>query len=276
MRKEILKGTVAALFFILVSGALNAQGLLDNDTLYIGSVSGGPGEQVVVPLYISTSLDYQGWQIPVKFGDGNSPIYCDSVSVAGTFMENWWFLSPFVNNAEWDNVQTCGIAGVYQMTGGSFPAGYYLVMNLFFTIDSNAPAQTVVLDTTSASWYAGGPMNSYMVTVGGSSYITHVVQGSVNIMPVGVKENTGNIKVGRFNVYPTVVARGSDILMTLEGQTFGTAVLSIFDVSGREVAHINGPHSNRLSYNTGELQRGVYYFVLETAGRIQSRKIVVQ
>lgn len=275
MKKYMVKMLVVCVITLLCGSGLFAQSLLENDTLYIGNVTGSAGQQVMVPVYIKTTASYQGWQIPINFGFGQSPVYCDSVSTSGTVMETWAFQAPFTNNNEWDNVQTCGIAGLVNFMGGSIPAGYYQVMKMFFTIDGGASAQTIPLDTTTSRWYDGGPPNSYIVTVGGVSYITHVVQGYIEIEAQGLEENRLVKSNVDFTVYPTIARQGDNMIFSCAAHGYQHGSYRVYDVAGRSIACI--PLSkNRVCYSTKDLTPGVYYVTLDIDEQRVTEKIIIE
>lgn len=277
MKMNMSRPMIAVAMLMLVANVLNAQ-LLDNDTLYIGSASGLGGEQVQIDCYIRTTQNYQGWQMPFRFGNGSSPVWCDSVSMMGTIMENWWFTAPFVNNNEWGGMQSCGVAGIVSMSGGSIPPGYYLALKLFFTIDSGASAGSISIDTTKSSWTPGGPSLGYVVVVGGNSYITHVVQGSITVIAPNVDEEISNRITTTFDVYPTIARAGDDIVINYAGSVNSSCRISIFDAAGRKVENIKGIYYQgeiRAEFNTSSLRRGVYFAVIDGEDDANAKKIII-
>jgi len=257
---------------LCIGSLLHAQALLDDDTLFIGSATGLATEQVVIPVYLKTTHYVQGWQVPLLFGQGNTPVQCDSVSTVGTVMEDWAFKAPFKNNYEWDNVQTCGIAGLKDWMAGSIDPGTHLVMNLYFTIDDSPVLGTYSLDTTRASWSAGGPMNPYIITVAASSYITHVVQGSITITGVGINEDNNDMTASTLQVYPTIARIGDNISIQRDvAQPIG---IHIYDATGRIVTRFTD-NKTTWSYSTHGLQAGVYFVTTEQAGINGAQKIVL-
>jgi hypothetical protein len=268
--------SVLLLGSILMSNGLVAQSLLDNDTLFVGSVAGDPGQQVILPLYMKNSVDYQGWQMPMKFGDGSSEIYCDSVSLVGTVMENWWFTAPFMNNNDWGGMQSAGAAGLVDLFGAVLPSGFHLAMNLFFTINAGAAAATIPIDTTRCSWYEGGPVNAYVVTHNDMSYITHVIAGSITINTVGIEENSDDLSSIGFDVYPSVIASGADIVLNSNAPPGSIKYIRIFDALGRVVDVIERISGKSFSYNTRKLRPGVYFIAPENCDQTMTRKIIIQ
>jgi len=268
--------SVLLLGSVLISNGLIGQSLLDSDTLFIGNVAGDPGQQVILSLYVKNAVDYQGWQMPVKFGDGSSELYCDSVSFVGTVMENWWFTAPFTNNNEWGVMQSAGAAGVVDLFGAVLPSGFHLAMNLFFTIDAGAAGATIPVDTTRCSWYAGGPVNAYVVTHSGMSYITHVIAGSITINTVGIEEHKDDLSTTAFDVYPSIIANGADIILSSNALPGTIKNIRIFDAMGRVVEVIQEISGTSLSYNTRKLRPGVYFIAPQNCDQTMTRKIIIQ
>jgi hypothetical protein len=276
MKNNMCKVWLIAGVFLLFGSALHAQSLLPNDTLYIGSATAAANENFIIPVYIRTSQNYQGWQIPLNFGNGTTPVVCDSVTTTGTVMESWVFQAPFTNNNQWDNVQNCGIAGIIDWTGGSMAPGYYLALNVHFTVNGSPAIGTYQIDTTRASWYAGGPQNAYVVTVGGSSYKTHVVQGEINIVPVGIEEHSDGRADVSFEVYPTVLTAGQEVQIRYAVLDRSEQVISVYDGCGRSVTSLHCDMNGQVRLNTSCMQSGVYFVVAGKGGEQTAKKIVIR
>lgn len=265
--------------------------LLDDDTLFIGDVSGQPGEQIFLDVTIKNSVDYAGWQIPIRFGNGNAPVVCDSVSLIGSIMTDttfrpggWDFIAPHVNNNEWNGVQTCGVAGIVWMTppAQDLPPGDYEVMRLFFTISDTASTQTIPLDTVTTPWYDGGPPISYLVVVPpGYSRITHVAQGAIHIESGCAEDYKQKVKQSLLRVAPSIVRTGARILIAFTGAAAGGSTsISLYDASGRCVDRVyRGVLQDSevlFQYVCPPVARGVYFIVAQEGGASYSRKIVVE
>ena len=276
MKNSMCKVWLIAGVFLAFGTTLQAQALLPNDTLYIGSATAAANEHFVIPIHIKTTQNYQGWQIPLNFGDGTTPVVCDSITTTGTVMESWVFQAPFINNTQWDNVQNCGIAGIIDWTGGSIAPGYYLAMNAHFTVNGSPAIGTYQIDTTHASWYAGGPQNAYIVTVGGSSYITQVVQGEINIVPVGIKEHSDRYANIPFEVYPSVLVAGQDVQIRHSMPGRSEQEVTVYDGCGRSVASFYCDANGQARYNTSHLQRGVYFLVVGKGKDKATAKIIIE
>jgi hypothetical protein len=267
MNNEFMKAVGVLILTAAWLAPAFGQGILANDTLYIGHVTGVPGQKVMVPLYMRTTDYYQGWTLPLKFGNGTAPVFCDSVSFAGTIMENWAWKSRFVNNNQWDNVQTCGATGLYVWAGDSMLPGYYLALKLFFTIASNATPQTVGIDTTTCSFAPGGQQNNFIVVVHTQSWLTRIVPGAVTIGLVGVQESSARDHRTVALVYPTVVQRGSAVTVKVNSSATRCGSAAVYDADGRMINElIPGPAGSgeyTTLYQTGDLAHGVYFVVVK-------------
>jgi hypothetical protein len=169
-------------------------------------------------------------------------------------------------------VQTCGIAGLKDWMGGSIDPGTHLVMNLYFTIDDSPVLGTYDLDTTRASWYSGGPVNAYIITVSSSSYITHVVQGSITITGVGISEERNDNTAYALHVYPTIARIGDHISIQKDGTE--PIRVCVYDATGRIVARFIDDQTS-WSYSTQGLQAGVYFVTAEQTGISGAQKIIL-
>lgn len=289
--KIVRSGAVSLLLLFIVGNIARAQ-LLDNDTLYIGSVSGSPGDTVVVSVDIVTSELYAGWQIPIVFGYGNSPFIADSIDLEGSIMTDttfrpggWDFIAPFLNNNQWDNVQTCGVAGIIWLSPPvqDLLPGFYHVMNLVFFIDDTASAQTIPLDTLGASWYPGGPVNHYLVVVPpGYSRYTHVVQGSIEVVIPAVDDNDEHdiMTANTLTVYPSIVQRGSSVRINYSGTQNLPGHITLCDAAGRKIYDIFSGRSEsgkvELDYKINNIPTGVYFIVVDNGAQITGEKLIIR
>jgi len=268
---------------IIIVSAAFGQSVLTGDTLSIGSVSGLPGAQVVVPVHIKTSGVYQGWQIPFRFGDGAAPLHCDSVSIARSCMSNvphaWDFVAPFANNNEWENAQRCGIAGVVDMAPPYewLPPGNYLVMELFLTIGAGAQPQVIALDTATSAWYSGGPQNAYVISQDYQSWLTVVIPGSVEILAMGVADDESKNDARELTLFPSLVNRGRDLTLAFAGGFHDAASISVVDAGGRvcQMLARDGREGAALKISTSGLSSGAYFVVVSTGRGREALKFVV-
>jgi hypothetical protein len=91
----------------------------------------------------------------------------------------------------------------------------------------------------------------------------------------GGTDRRGNLALSQS--YPNPANRSATI--TYELPQSGHVSLRVYDVSGREVATLveerqdRGRHEARFA--AGRLRGGVYYYVLKTAGDVETRKLVL-
>jgi hypothetical protein len=279
-RTTICRLTVAAII-ALCGNIAYGQNILDNDTLYIGNVSVSAGQHFELRVNLKTHHYFQGWTIPLSFGHGLSPVTCDSVSLAGTTMQQWTWTYKWTNNNNWGGVQTCGATGVYTWAGDTLPPGNYLALRLFFTVHDTAHPQVIRIDTTTCSFSPTGPMNSYIFVYHTQSWLTRVVAGSIVILPINVDENNAGHIVPAIGLYPTVARRGSSIRVRYESAENALEAISLFDPNGKMVAEYrqgNVTHADH-GYDIpldGNLASGVYFLVFRTNKEIINRKIIIR
>ncbi len=284
MKNKLLIVTGLTLFVLSGSTAV-AQNVLPNDTLKIGSAVGRPGAVVVVPVYMRSSVEYQGWTLPIKFGNGDRPITCDSISMVGSCMQSipkkWDFIAPFVNNNDWDNVQTLGVAGVVDFSmQQKLPAGNWLAMKLYFTISDTARSQTIRIDTTRCSWTRGSPPQSFTIVVNFQSYLARVSPGSITITGGSdVADQENKITTRLLTVYPTVVKAGMNVRIRFSSAVPSDRIL-LFNAVGQRIdvlnCSIDAWGQGDITYNTGRLQKGIYFVSIESGTKTIQKKLIVQ
>lgn len=175
---EKINAIICLLVLIVSISALDAQ-VLEDDTLIIGDSPVkwvGLGDTCTLTVYMKNSIEYEGWQIPVEFypytADSSvlhTSLTLDSIMTANSVMMTtpipWMFRSFFDNNYEWDNAIQCGAAGAIHFFEPIYLSpGAWTVFEIAFNISENAIPQTVIIDTTNASWVSGGPKNDFIVT----------------------------------------------------------------------------------------------------------------
>jgi hypothetical protein len=279
-RAVICRLTVAAII-ALCGNITYGQNILDNDTLYIGNISASAGQRVELRVYLRTHHYFQGWTIPLSFGHGFSPVTCDSVSLAGTVMQQWAWTSKWTNNHNWGGVQTCGATGVYSWVGDTMPPGYYLALRLFFTVHDTAHPQVIRIDTTTCSFSPTGPLNSYIFVYHTQSWLTRVVSGSITILPINIDENNVGHTVPAIDLYPTVTRRGSSIRVRYESAENAWAAIALYDQNGKRIAEYHQGNAAQADHGYDilldrDLASGVYFLVFRTSKEIINRKIIVR
>ena len=276
---------------IVFAGNSTTAQLLDNDTLYIGNAIGSPGDTVAVSIDIVTSVPYAGWQVPIVFGYGNTPLFADSMDFEGSIMTDttfrpggWDFIAPFVNNNGWDNVQTCGVAGIVWISPPTqeLLPGFYHIMDLIFYIDDTASAQIISLDTLGATWYSGGPVNHYLIVIPpGYSRYTHVIQGSVEINVPAIEENhEHDITDTKFAIRPSIAGHGSMVHIDYTDSHGKPCQIALFDAAGRKISDLFNSFSETgkisFDYKIGSIPPGVYFIIADTGDKILGRKLVIR
>src|SRR3990170_1578908 len=155
---------------ILVVLTVNPSSPASGDTVRVATVAGKPGNQVVVPVYFYDSKPLGAVVVPLKYN--SSDLVCDSVSYIGSRVE---YVGLKVGNI--NPLDKTILIGVVTLTEPSVPPGNGLLANLYFTINQNAPQQTVNLDTCFI------PPQSYLVFVDDAAMEIkpHFIQGHIII-----------------------------------------------------------------------------------------------
>ena len=211
-----MKSFNAVFFLIIWIVSLNSLGAqtLENDTLIIGDNPVkwvGLGDTCTLSVYMKNSIQYQGWQIPVGFlpyttdsAGLHSSLVLDSVITANSVMLTtpvpWMFRVFFDNNYEWDNAIQCGTAGVIHFTEPYFlDPGTWTVFDIAFNIPENAAPQTVIIDSTYASWTAGGIKHHFSVT---ANNLTQYPMTKACTLSIGGHLWNDTLIIGHFTGYP--------------------------------------------------------------------------
>ena len=209
-----------------------------------------------------------------------SALVCDSVSFSGTTMENWAWKSKFVNNRQWDNVQTCGATGVYVWAGDSMLPGYYLALKLHFTIAGSATPQTIPIDTTTCSFAQGGQQNNFIVVVHTQSWRTIVVPGSVTVGIIGTEEVRNNTVHTDIEILPSIVKCGNTVRIRSGGTDMRSSSIRIYDADGRMVNHVRcgelRQSGDDLYYPTDRLSSGVHFIEITDGAQTIRAKLIIE
>jgi len=115
--------------------------LPDADTVYVETVSGIPGQQVMVGVDYANYAPTYGFTLPLSFDPG--PVDCDSVSFQGTRIdiadESWVVI---------DNVNGTIVVQGFLINAPILNPGSGLIAKAFFSVDGAAAEQFVAIDTT--------------------------------------------------------------------------------------------------------------------------------
>lgn len=124
-----------------------------------------------------------------------------------------------------------------------------------------------------AAWYAGGPVNHYLVAVPpGYSRITHVEQGAIHITGYGVEEEISR-DTHTFTVSPSVIRAGE--VLTIRSDENASIPLLVIDATGRVADRILVSPNGVVSYETRSLGSGVFFITREQGGIQMAEKVVV-
>ncbi len=148
-QRFILRASVSVLaltWMILFSTSVLAQ--VDEfgkpDTCRIVVVQDQKTGQAVVHVYVFNDEDLAALTMPFRYGDGKSPVKCDSVRFRNTRSE------PFGMKTELrDSVKQTVLVGLVDFTGKTpLEKGDGEVARIYFTFPANQRFQDFVMDTT--------------------------------------------------------------------------------------------------------------------------------
>ena len=110
------------------------------DTVRVATVAAQPGTQAVVPVYFYNSKPVAAIVVPLKYN--SSDVVCDSVSFAGSRAEYIELKSQNINA-----IEKTILIGIIALVEPPIPPGNGLLVNLYFSVNKDAPLQTVEIDT---------------------------------------------------------------------------------------------------------------------------------
>jgi hypothetical protein len=116
------------------------------DTCSIEVKQDKKGNKAVATVTLFNDEKVAALTVPLRFGDGKTPIYCDSVSFAKTRVDYFQLKSALIDSAN----QTV-LIGLIADLSGKVPAldkGTGEVAHVYFTWKKGAKAEAVTLDTT--------------------------------------------------------------------------------------------------------------------------------
>jgi len=101
--------------------------------------------KAVAEVYIVNTKATTAFTVPLRFGNGKSPIICDSISYKGTAVENF-----AVRAGNIDSTQQTLLVGLIADISGSgltLKEGSNLVARIYFTLTNTKQTTEIVLDT---------------------------------------------------------------------------------------------------------------------------------
>lgn len=269
--------TVSAIVFALAIPSAVAQSYTGE--VVVGSATGNPGEQIVVPVSLqNNNIGLMALSVPLQYN--SEYLRVDSVSFEGTLLKN--DMSPLVqiDNAgqsfRFTYSPTNGIPLITEESG--------LLANVYFTIDVSAPEQTVSVDSINELIYSGPPELWVRVEVADSTgfnlYLPQVSGGEVTILsPMDAEDGFAGLpRVLDLNQnYPNPFNPATTIAFSLPERAQTT--LKIYNILGQEVVtlvdEVLSPGRHEVRWNASDRASGVYFYRLTFKDKALTKKMAL-
>lgn len=269
--------TVSAIGFALL--ALIAATPAYSGEIVVGSATGGPGEQIVVPVTLQNNdIDVMALSVPLHYN--SSYLRVDSISFVGTLLKN--NMDPLVQidqagqSCRFTYIPTSGMPLISEQSG--------LLAMVFFSIDVSATEQTVTVDSVNELIYSGPPDLWVRVEMADSSgtnlYLPQFSAGQVIIQSPSDADNGFSGLPRTLNLsqnYPNPFNPMTTIAFSLPERAHAT--LKIYNILGQEIATLvddvlnPGPHEVR--WEASDRASGVYFYRLTFKDKALTKKMAL-
>ncbi len=245
----------------------------------VGSVTAGPGQQAVVPVYLAhNNIGIMAMNVPLKYSSADLRV--DSVSFVGTLLRpNMSGLSQIKNSSgfvQFTYVPNIGRPAVTAESG--------LLAKIYFTADVAADDQTVTVDSVNKMETIG----QYQVwtrieiadTLGLELFFPDFFEGSLTIQsPLAADDDQLNLPAAlelKQN-YPNPFNPSTIISFTLPERA--QVSLKIYNILGQEVATLVEGVENAgihdIHWDAAGAASGVYFYRLTYNNEILTRKMAL-
>lgn len=277
MVQLLTRMTLTAIVFAFCAVTAGAQGY--TGTVTVGSASGAPGEQVVIPVNLSgNNAPIMALTVPLKFA--GTDLEVDSVSVVGSLMEP--NMSPIIaidNSARIVKFTYVPIWGNPMITASSG-----LLARIFFSISPSAVQHTVAIDSINAIAYAGPPTvrvrPEFVDTTGVNLLQPGFAAGSVQIqesMDAGDEDVFVPCVLALNQNFPNPFNPSTIISFTLPQRT--QVRLTIFNILGQQVAlladNLMEAGEHQISWKASTEASGLYFYRLQVGDQVLTRKMTL-
>ena len=269
--------TVSAIVFALF--ALVAGAPARSAEVAVGSATGGPGEQIVVPVTLQNNgAALLALSVPLRYG---SPfLRVDSISFAGTLLKNG--MAPLVQidnpgqSFRFTYSPTSGIPLITEESG--------LLANVYFSIDVSATGQTVAVDSINELIYSGPPELWVRVELADSTGMNLMVPqfsaGQVTIVPP-LDADDGFAGLPRTldlkQNYPNPFNPTTTIVFSLPERAHAT--LTVYNILGQEVVtlvdKVLNPGVHEVRWEASDRASGVYFYRLTFKDKALTKKMAL-
>jgi len=269
--------TISAIVFALTA-PLAASPAYSGEVV-IGSATGNPGQQIVVPVTLQNSdVALMALSVPLQYN--SAYLHVDSVSFEGSLLQN--NMAPLVQIDDagqflrFTYSPTTGIPLITEASG--------LLANIYFSIDVSAPEQTVTVDSVNELIYSGPPELWVRVELADSTginlYLPAVSAGQVTVLaPLDADDGFAGIPrvLDLGQNYPNPFNPVTTIAFALPERARTT--LKVYNILGQEVVTLvdevlsPGPHEVR--WNASNQASGVYFYRLTFQDKALTKKMAL-
>jgi hypothetical protein len=269
--------TLSAIVFALAAPLTAAPSYTGE--VIVGSATGNPGEQIVVPVTLQNSnTDLMALSVPLRYN--SAFLRVDSISFEGSLLKT--NMAPLV---QIDNAGQ-SLRFTYSPQSGlpliTEPSG--LLASIYFTIDVSAAEQTVAIDSVNELLYSGPPDLWVRVEFADSSglnlFLPQVSGGEVTILsPLDAEDGFAGLpRVLNLNQnYPNPFNPTTTIAFSLPERAHAT--LRVYNILGQEVVtlvdEVLSPGEHEIRWDASDRASGVYFYRLTFKDKAPTKKMAL-
>jgi len=245
----------------------------------VGSVTAGPGQQAVVPVYLTNNnIGIMAMNIPLKYS--SSDLQVDSVSFVGTLLGlNMNGLSQINNASRFVQFTYAPKVGTQEITAESG-----LLARIYFTINAAAQDQTVWVDSVNKvetyGQYELWTRLEVADTTGLQVFLPAFSEGLLTVQsPLAADDDQLNLPAAlelRQN-YPNPFNPSTIISFTLPARAHVS--LKIYNILGQEIATlvegVENAGIHEIYWDAAGAASGVYFYRLTYNNEVLTRKMAL-
>jgi len=244
----------------------------------VGTATGAPGEQIVVPVYLQNNdIGILALSVPLQYS--TSDVSVDSVSFVGSLLK-----SDMVPLVQIENIDQW-LRFTYNPTSSSSPitdeSG--LLASIYFSIDVSATEQTVVIDSLNKLLYSPPELWIRLEvadTTGINLFFPAFTPGEITIQtPLDADDDPFAVPrmLALDQNYPNPFNPSTTISFSIPERSHVN--LRIFNVLGQEVTtlvdEIKSAGEYEIEWNAGLQASGIYFYRLQVEDRVLTKKMAL-
>ncbi|MEE9441344.1 MAG: T9SS type A sorting domain-containing protein [candidate division Zixibacteria bacterium] len=267
--------TLLALFFLFGLFCAESQA----GTVTVESINAYPGEEVVVPVYLSdNNIDIASMTVPLKYSSPD--VYVDSISFVGSLVQPNMAALAHIDNCN----QTVRFTYVPQSGIPLITASDGLLANIHFSVSASSLEQIVSIDSINSVEYFGElelwTRLELADSTGLNTYFPDFDEGSLAIFsPLDADEGFAGIPtvLELKQNYPNPFNPSTTISYSLPEQAHVS--LKIYNILGQEIKTLidetkpAGHHE--IDWSSGTAASGIYFYRLAFEDKILTKKMTL-